>query len=513
MIHVSGGIFLPRGAGQRQSGPPVPAIVLLLWLVLCAGPVFSQQPPSPAEVSSAEVSSAEASSAGVWAISPNEAVELALKNNLDLQSSQVTVDTKKRKADTAWNVFIPSVSVNGMLSRDNEAATVTGLVPVDLSTFLPGIPAGAPVFGVSPYSVEAPQWHIAGSLSVSLNISFALFEGMRSLRLDYQGGLISYEKAKAQLERDVRKSYYQMLLLGEQIGLLKESYLTAQRRVDMAETNYRSGLVPELTWLQARVAMENMKPSIDQAENGLSLAMASFAMNLGLPYDTKFELIPVSGEASFIPLDTADLISKAAAGKPEILELRQSIILLESGRKAQFYQNYTPYLSLSWNMAPAFTADPWKDSWFNGDNWRKSGSFSLTLGMRLDNLLPFSAGPQNIKNMDDNLRSLNIGLAQAIRGTELEIYNTILSLERARTTAEAQELTADLAERTYRLTEEAYQAGLNDLMEVQNTELELRKARLGVLEQHFNYLTGLIDLEYAIGAPFGALTSRGSVNE
>ncbi|MDR2101814.1 MAG: TolC family protein, partial [Treponema sp.] len=279
----------------------------------------------------------------------------------------------------------------------------------------------------------------------------------------------------------------------------------------MAEANYRSGLVPELTWLQARVAMENLKPTIDQAENGLKLAMANFAMNLGLPYDTQFELIPLSGKTSFIPLDTAELIAKAAAGKPEIMELKQSILLLESGRKAQFYQNYTPYLSLSWNMAPAFTADPWKDDWFTGDNWRKSGSLSITLGMRLDSLLPFAAGSQNVKNMDDNLQNLNIGLAQAIRGTELEIYNTVLSLERARSSAEAQELTADLAERTYRLTEEAYRAGLNDLLEVQNAELELRKARLGVLEQDFNYLNGLIDLEYAIGAPFGALSSRGSM--
>ncbi|MDR1957338.1 MAG: TolC family protein, partial [Treponema sp.] len=74
--------------------------------------------------------------------------------------------------------------------------------------------------------------------------------------------------------------------------------------------------------------------------------------------------------------------------------------------------------------------------------------------------------------------------------------------------AEAQRLTADLAERTYRLTDQAYRAGLNDLLEVQNAELELRKSRIGVLEQQFNYLNGLIDLEYAIGVPFGTLSSQ-----
>jgi outer membrane protein TolC len=102
--------------------------------------------------------------------------------------------------------------------------------------------------------------------------------------------------------------------------------------------------------------------------------------------------------------------------------------------------------------------------------------------------------------------SLNIGLAQTIQGTELEIYSKVFSLEQARTTVETQGLTVDLAERSYRLTEEAYRAGFSDLPTVENAELELRRAKIGVLEQNFNYLMGLLDLEYAIGVPFGTLS-------
>jgi outer membrane protein TolC len=82
-----------------------------------------------------------------------------------------------------------------------------------------------------------------------------------------------------------------------------------------------------------------------------------------------------------------------------------------------------------------------------------------------------------------------------------------MQLEKARVTVEAQSLTVELAERTYRLTEEAYQAGLSEFLEVQNAELELRRARIGVLEQNYNYIKGLIDLEYAIGVPFGTLSA------
>jgi outer membrane protein TolC len=415
-------------------------------------------------------------------ISIDEAVDLAIKGNLGLESSRVSNDTKKRAADTSWNVFIPTLSLSSSLSRDNKVS-------------IPG----------------APQWHIAGSIQTSLNISAAYFESMKKLRLDYEGGLLSYETARAQLERDVRKSYYQMLLTLEKIELLREDYSAAEERVALAQANYRAGQAPELTLLQAQVAVENLKPTIDQAENALKLSMAQFAFNLGLPYDTQFELVPVDEDTTFIPLDVAELIHKASTGKPDIQGLKQSILVLQSTRKAQILQNYTPTLGLSWGLNSAFTRNPWGDNWFDGDNWNKSGAFTLSVSLRVDSFLPFSAASQTLKNLDDNIRSLNIGLAQSIRTTELEVYSKVLSLEQARTTVGALTQTVDLAERSYRLTETAYRAGLSSLLDVQNAEVELHKSRIGVLEQNFNYLMGLIDLEYAIGVPFGSLNSQGGV--
>jgi len=321
--------------------------------------------------------------------------------------------------------------------------------------------------------------------------------------------MIGFAKAKAQLERDVRKAYNNMLLLQENISLLKENFDAAGRRVTMAQANYRAGLVPELTFLQAQVARENMKPAIDQAENGLRLSRAQFAMFLGMPYDTPFELEPVKSETDFISFNVQELISKAASGRPDIQELRYSILLLQSARKTQL-NSLLPALTLSWNTTPAFIGDPFKDKdkWSDSDMWKRSGSFTVSLGLRLNSLFPFSADFQGVKNLDDQIVGANIGLAQMIQGTEIEIYNTILSLEKTRTSVEAQTQTIRLAERSYRLSEQAYRAGLQDLLQVRNAELDLKQARVSMLEQQFNYLNGLLDLEYAIGVPFGTLSSK-----
>jgi len=440
----------------------------------------------------------------------NEAVDLALKNNLGLESSRTSLATKKRASDLSWNQFIPSVTVAGILSRDNEVNTVTGLYPVDISSVFGSYISIPPdtLYAVTPYSVDSPQWHIVGNIQMSLTVSAAMFENMKRLRIDYEGGLLGYDKAKLQLERDVRKAYHNLLLLQENIALLRGSYANVERQMQMAQANFEAGLAPELTLLQARVARENMRPVIDQSENGLKLLMAQFAMNLGLSYDTNFELEPLSEKVDFISLDVIDMISKASKEKPEIKELRNSIMMLQSARRAQLY-SLTPSLTLSWSSSSAFIKDPWKDSWFSSsDDWKNSGSLSLTLGLRLHSLIPYSSDFQGLKSLDDQIKTATIGLAQLVNGTEIEVYNTVLSLEKTRINTQSQEETVKLAEQSYRLTEDAYRAGLQDYFQVQSAEQSLRQARVQLLEQQFNYLNGLIDLEYSLGVPFGTLSQR-----
>jgi len=459
-------------------------------------------------------------------LTPDEAVELAIKNNLNLATSRTNLETKKRASSVSWNQFIPSVTAGASLIRDNKAGTTTvsGIAPVKWddvkdsplgmlykqSDFEIGPDENRMYSWIMPYSmtVEAPQWHIAGNIQASLNISIAMFENMKRLKLDYEGGLLGYEKAKIQLERDVRKAYHNMLLLQENISLLRGNFENSQRQVQMAQANYNAGLAPELTLLQARVARENLRPAIDQAENGLKLSMAQFAMFLGLSYDTSFELIPVTESVNFIPFEISEMISKAAASKPDILELKQTILLLQSARRAQIY-SLTPSLNLSWNYTSAFTKNPWKDSWFgNKDDWRNSGSLTIALGVRLHSLIPFSSDSQGIKNLDDQIKTANIGLTQMINAAEIEIYNIILSLERTRINTEALAQTVSLAEQSYMLTEQAYRAGLQDYYQVQSAQQSLNQAHVQMLEQQFNYLNSLIDLEYSIGVPFGTLSKR-----
>jgi len=441
----------------------------------------------------------QASSSSVLHLSPEKAVDMAIKNNLMMEMARVGTDMKGRKSRLVWNEFLPNFMVTGTMSRDNYATTAQG---IDFSA----LPA------LKPYSIDLPQWHVLGNFSADLTFSFALIQGIRSIQEDYQAGLVTLEKAKLQMEQGVRKMYNGILLMEANLELLMDSFENAKRQADIAEANFRAGLAPRLIMLQAQVAVENIKPTINDLENALKSLKGNFALLLGLSFDADFELEPVMLGAVFIPSDVGEFISRSASGKPDIKELQANLVTMYTQQKALQLQAYTPFLRFGWTWSTMFNPvmDPFKENWFTRDNWNGGGNFNVTLGWSINSLFSFTKEGQMRRDLEAGIQIQNISLARMIRETELEIFTKLNSLEKIRTSAETLQLTVDLAEQSYRLTEEAYRAGLQEFQAVQSAALALNQAKLQVLTQQFNYLNDLIDLEYSIGVPFGTLGSTGT---
>jgi len=507
---ISAGASSGANSGAAAGGRAGALLAAALFFgAALVGPLFAQAGPQGGNeavgvlgAGGAQPAPAEGQGgAGPRLLGPNEAVEMAIRSNLGLEAARIGLGTSRRAADLSWNQFVPEMMASGSLMRLNNVPPGMGDMMGPLFEMI--MPPGAP----APNFPPNPQWLLAGSLSATLNFSFAMLADMSRLRLDHERGRISYANARAQLERDIRKAYHNILLVQENIALLHGSLENADRQVQIAQANFNAGLAPELTLLQAQVGRENLRPIIDQAEGGLRLLMMQFAMLLGMPHGEDFALAPVDTALQPIPLDTAELISRTASGNLDIQELRQAILVMRSGRQAMRLGLYTPFLSLGWNADPLFRG-LWGESLTNRDLWiQQSGGLRFTVGFRLNGLLPFGAERQGLRALEDQIRAAEIGLAQMIRGTEIQIHNLVLTLERIKLTMDALEQTVALAERSFALAEQAYSAGLVDLFQVQNAELSLRQALVQLHEQQFNYLNGLIDLEYALGIPFGTLTA------
>ncbi|MCG8452493.1 MAG: TolC family protein [Spirochaetales bacterium] len=427
------------------------------------------------------LSVALAVSAQTRTINVDEAVSLAIEQNLSLMKSGVDLATAKRAKDTAWNSFLPSLQVSGGFGADGRGFAESNTNIGDPGTL--GVTFG---------------------LSSSLNINAGLGAGIRNLIATYEAGLISYEDAKIKLERDVRKQFYQVLANQENIRIAQANIDLAEKRLEQAKNNFANGLTPELEVLKAEVTVANLRPPYDNSVAGTEALMLGLKFLMG---EDRNANIVLEGEleTSLYDIDAENIISKYLPRRLDIQALDKQLAALEYAKSGTQFQAYSPTINLGFNyngsannanMSPGTPPTP-IDPWQVGDKI----SFSIGLGMDLSSFIPGSSTDVNIKKLQDSIDSLVISRQMAYENAGIEITNLVNNLKSSRNTIEANTSSVELAKRTYDLTEEAYSVGTKELLDVETAQNEYLTAVQQLLMAKYNYLSGLLDLEYALNTP------------
>lgn len=440
----------------------------------------------------------------VWSepeITVEDAVALALRSNLGIRTEQLTLAGKRLTMDTAWNRFVPSLTAGvGMLRMNVAQALPAGIVPNPASIKAPGVydqviayPGGT-----------LPQWGLGVTLQAQLTLSVQMFYGVRQTVLDYEAGVTSLERARADLERDVRKQFYNLLLLEQSIKLQEQAIATATARLAETKANYQNGLVDEYTYLSAQVSLENLRPVLDNLTSGHEAAVMAFDQSIGLRVTAKPTLVG-SIQAEVIPINAREvdlLIAKYIDGRYDLEALHQSMLQTEnliSVAKAGFF----PTLTLGYTLDPTFMGDPLKDPLFAdiAKDWKQvNGMFSISIGLRLDPLLPKSQTRVQLEQYRNQLKALDLALERTRAGAEIEVRSAVRTLEKTRATLDVKKLNARLAQRALDLAETGYRSGARDLLDVRSAEQDLQRAQLDVLSDQYAYVVGLLDLQSALNA-------------
>lgn len=409
-----------------------------------------------------------------------QAVDYARENSKTLQSSAIDLEIKKRASSYSWNQFMPSVQVTGTMSRKNE------VTPMSIS--IPGI-----TMPPQPDPTEADHWTAVGGVSVSWNFSAAMIESIRLAKRDYEAGLISWDQTLRQTELQIEKLFYGLLLQEESLKIQQDSLENARLRMEQARINYLNGLIPELSYIQAQVSYQNMKPSVMKQEQLLKQQLDMFGFLIGMPTGIKIELEGAI-EPPHIDLVAQDLVDISMENNPDILLLNKNLEILKLTYSMQNLQTYIPSLSLSWGFQPVVSDI--QENWI--DNYTDGGSFSATLVWNLTNMLPFSANQQKAKDTKDNIRKMELSLETLKENTALNIRTQIDNLNQAWANIEAASGNITLAQKSYDMNVTSYQNGTRELLDVKDAESQLNQAKLGLINSKYEYLTGLLDLEYSL---------------
>ena len=280
------------------------------------------------------------------------------------------------------------------------------------------------------------------------------------------------------------------------MAIQKESLENARLRWVQAEVNYKNGIVPRIQMLNSKVTYENMRPGVLSAEQGLKQNKELFAFLLGLPYGREIELVGAI-EFSFVDVNADELFEKYIEQNRDIQSLKKNRELLEIGINAKKLSVLTPSLSVNWGYQPRLYAlGEWIDSDIGIGEANDGGSLSFTLVYsNLMDLLPWSSSMQSIKDQQKQLEQIDLGLEQLYQNSEIEIHKLCDNLKVAKENIEAMERNVTIAQEAYESTLKAYNAGTQERLELQDSETQLNQAKLGLLNEKYNYVSAILDLE------------------
>ena len=396
----------------------------------------------------------------------DDTVALALKNNLGVETEKLKLEQKRWAQYSSWNVFIPTMNFTTSMVRTNDRDPIKVEGSIPLRQITNPMSEGFPGYTVMPYSKEiskpefTPTFGFDLSWYLNAQVGFAAY----STVLDYRSGEINLEIAEKKLTKDVKKNFYSLILLKENIKLMEDNIAAAQNRYKQAQINFKNVLIPEFNLLQAQVAFENLKPTLLEMKNNLDIAKLSLKQMVGMNSNVNITLdgsLKITDELK--EFDGEKLIKKYIDNRLDVQSMNMTLKSLKN-LKNIYISALTPSFMLRLTVDPTFQAnigdsETWKYS--TGDKkgevmsledlWKqKGGMLMFTISLPIDPLIPFSKKQMDIVNTNFNIKQSEVGLRQLKLGAELEIQSLVMKIRKSKSSIETLKLNIALADKAYK---------------------------------------------------------------
>lgn len=402
----------------------------------------------------------------------DKAVELALQNNITIKQSKMDLDMLELRDSFSWNGISPSLSLSGGVNG-SKAGT--------FDTFADSDPT--------------VSWSASGS--VSLNFTPALATTIKSAKLAYESGQMSYENTRRSIELSVRKTFYSLLYFNENLELQHRSLETARQTYESNLSKFNQGRLSEMNLLTSQYNYESKIPAVTNLHTTYENNLDNFKIILGLDLNDEIELT-----GSLVELAAAELNNKLLDVNieelPSIKKLLKNIESSENSLMATRFSAYGPSLSLSGSAGTNGGIKPSSDP-------RVSVSYSATVRIPLDGYLPWSNGSVSVQAQKESLEKLKQNLEQTKKTTEISIRNSYNAIKQAKAQLAVYEKNMELMQKTYDMTRASYNAGSTDFLTLQKAEDNLYQAKYNVENQRYSIISAVLDLENTLGIEFGSL--------
>ncbi|MBU4471731.1 MAG: TolC family protein [Desulfobacteraceae bacterium] len=430
---------------------------------------------APGETSSENHSSAPWSDMAIpTVLSLEEALKIALVNNRSIQEASDKLSAAYAEKKSAGADFLPKASFGYTYTRLNEAPSIS--LPVG------NLPLG---------SEDVYTWNL--TLSQPLFTGFGLLSQYEIKKLNMEMSSIQKETLILNLVRDVKKTYFQFLLVEKVQQVAEETVQNLKSHESDAEQFYNQGMIPYNDLLKAKVALANAVQEYERS--GAVLKNAGSTLNILLNYDVNrsvalddiFMLSPASYQLS-------DLLHEAIENRPELEMVKLAIKQTDQAIRA-VKSAYYPQIALVGRYEQTG-----QDVMASDNDFGDVESSSVTLQA---NLALFKGGKTkyDVSKYSFEKNALYKKYEGAEKSIQLEVKTVFENLLVSEKNIKTAQESVVQAKENWRITTLQYKEQIATSTDVLDARTFLSQAELNYYRAVYGYMISVAELERAVAKP------------
>ncbi|MBL7715728.1 MAG: TolC family protein [Bdellovibrionales bacterium] len=388
-----------------------------------------------------------------------KALETARSQNPRVRQMRERLNEVRAQSRVVFATLLPTVNANLTYQQRKDSLN-----------------SNAPLFGGEAYTL----YQLGFTLNQPILQGTALWDGISVAKRDIELAENDLIEAERDLDVQVARAYYRVLLAEKNVATLESSRLIDKKSVETSEKRQRVGKGKNLEVLQAKTQSALLIPRIGAAKNQLRLAASELATLLRLETSDEIRLSSTDfGQADSGHLKT--LLDKKATVE-KLPEVRRAGLQIEraDALRGVLFSKHLPTLGLFAN---------WGQAAFVKSDLLTPDASTWSLGLQAT--IPIFSGLSSVNeraSLAAQTRQLEEGRAQIVTAQVLARVRTKDSLELAFESLKSAEEALSLARKSVQEAQKDYALGTIDYQSLLVSQQSLLNAELAGDQARFDWI-------------------------
>lgn len=417
-------------------------------------------------------------------LTADEAAKRALVNNVDVTAKQKSLDVAEAQRDETKSRFYPKLDLMARYTRISDIKTIAfnfGGMPITNKDLAPVV--------FNNYTLQA-------TLTIPLSdYVLRLSNSMASANHNKSSAKFDERATRLSVARDARVYYYQWIRAQGANYVAQQALEAARGHAQDAKNAFDAGLVSRADVLRTVSQEKSAELTVAHWANQVSMATEQLRVIMNEPSQNNYEIgenILNELPAYSVPPNPDSGYAEALEHRVEMKQLGESEAALREQAATARAGNY-PRLDAQGN---AVYANPNSRYFPPAKEWNPSWDASIILSWTPTAIFGASAQAKTAEAHADEVAAKKGALKNGLR---LEVNQAMNALAEANFGIEVSREGLVAAEENYRVRRELYRAGKATIVEVTDSETELTRARLDVVNANVDLRIARVALTHALG--------------